>query len=282
MVANTVLLAILRAGRTFEAKYDRLVALDDYAWEPRVPFMREIVEAIPEQRRERAVEAALARLKGPTWQLAIAMRMLETFPYGAIARQALAHIDEGKPRKVLQQLGELAKQHPVIGDVLREYKAGQAPPPKLVVLERTTPSFDELDAISRKQVELCAERFDGRTLSAAQLVAGDEDEPIAPFERTRIADAKRTPAFDAWRYSVDGGTVFRAGSTDVIAEIIQDGLECSDRALRLALIDALATKPTKAKPATKPAKPAAKRKAEPAAKSGKAVATAKKPKPRRT
>lgn len=299
IVTEAVLLAIIRAGRPFEAKYDRLLALGNYAYEPRVPVVREIVQAIPEQRREGVVEAALSRLKGPVWRLSIAMRMLETFPYAAIARQALAHIDEGKPRKVMQQLGALAKQHPVIDAVLREHKAGQAPPPKLVVLERTKPTFDELDATGRKQVELCAQLFDGRKVRAAQLIASDEDEdedePIAPFERTRIANAKGTPAYDAWRYSVDSGTVFRAGSTDVIAEIIQDGLECSDRALRLALIDALASKPTrakgdtKAKRTTKPTKTKTKpgRKAKPTAKTTtkplKAVAKRKRPsKPRRT
>src|SRR5262249_22008822 len=47
----------------------------------------------------------------------------------------------------------------------------------------------------------------------------------------RIVDGDRH-AYDAWLYMSDSGTIFRAGTIDRVAEIVQRGLECSDRTLR--------------------------------------------------
>jgi hypothetical protein len=247
LVAEVVLRAMVCGNGHLDAKFERLLSLENYAYEGAVARMREIIDAIPADRREGAVAAAVERLKGPVHRLAIAMRMLDAYPYASLVRLAIANIEEGKPRKVMQQLTALGKKHPAIAETLRAVKAGLPPTPKLVVLERSEPTSDELDTIAKRQVETCAKLFDGRKVSAEKLLAGDEDEPIAPFERTRIADGASKPAFDAWRYSGDAGTIFRAGTTDVVAEIIQDGLECSDAGLRMALVDALASKPTKAK-----------------------------------
>ncbi len=261
LVIEVVFLALIRAKRPIDAKLDRLLMLENYAWESAVPRMREIVEAIPTERRERAVGEALERLKGPAHRLAIAMRMVETFPYPSLVRFALANIDDGKPRKVMQVLTALGKKHAAIAEALHAHKSSQPAPPKLTVLERSTPTIDALDEIAKKQVLACAKLYDGRALSVLKLIEGDEDEPIAPFERTRIGDANEKLAYDAWCYAGDSGTVFRANTTVVIAEIIQSSLECSDAALRTALVDALASKPkAKAKTANANAKPKTKTK----------------------
>jgi len=63
-----------------------------------------------------------------------------------------------------------------------------------------------------------------------------------------------THAYDLWEYMSDSGTVFRAGSTEVVGEIIQEGLECEDPSLIDALATAIAdsrTKPADAAPAKK-------------------------------
>ena len=60
----------------------------------------------------------------------------------------------------------------------------------------------------------------------------------------------------------DSGTIFAAGTTKVVAEIIQGGLECKRLPLKLALQGALARKPPKAKKAT--SKKGAKKAATPA------------------
>ena len=42
------------------------------------------------------------------------------------------------------------------------------------------------------------------------------------------------------RGAVDSGTFFRAGTTEMVAQIIQFGLECEDKALHALLEEAMA------------------------------------------
>lgn len=265
IVVEAVLHAMVRGGRAIDQRYDGLLALENYASELQAPILRAIVEAIEPHRRERAIAHALARLPSTALKLTIAMNLLSTFPYAAVAEFALAHVEEGKTKKALRTIGALAKKHPAIAEVLARYTSVQPPGAGLTVLERSVPTLEELDDVARQQVELCARAYDERQESAAQLIACAGAEPIGPFERTRTAQSGQ-PAHDVWRYRGDSGTVFRAGTTTIVAEIVQDGIECSDRALKRSLLDVLSVKPgKKPRPAQRPAAKAAKANARPAA-----------------
>jgi hypothetical protein len=252
-VPEAVLYALVRAGVPIEPAWERLLRLENYTYDRSRPMLHACIAAIPPERCERAIAGALDRLPGHAWRVSIALYLLKDFKYPAIVRYALNQIDTSdKPKQVLKQLADAAKADPAIARALAEYKAAQAPVPKLKVIERGTPALKDLDATERAQVELSAKRFDGRREAAADLLAGKGDEPLAPFERVRIGDARSQIAYDAWFYMVDSGTIFRAGTTDVIAEIVQDGLECDDKALRTALMNVIADKPKK-RAAKKPA-----------------------------
>jgi hypothetical protein len=112
-----------------------------------------------------------------------------------------------------------------------------------------------------------------------------EGEPLAArvlstVDVWKVMDGS-THAYDVWTYMGDSGTVFRAGSAESVAEVIQGSLECDDDALGTELDEAIYAayhakkkakkKAAKKKPATK--KPAAKK---PAAKKPAAKKTAKK------
>lgn len=103
---------------------------------------------------------------------------------------------------------------------------------------RTHIPLAELSAIDRLQLEVASKLYDGtgRTVEEMYAATDVEEEPILPSmtSHLRIDDAG-THAYDAWLYMVDAGTIFSAGTTDVVAEIIQGGLECQDPALRAAL-----------------------------------------------
>lgn len=63
-----------------------------------------------------------------------------------------------------------------------------------------------------------------------------------------IADAKGKHVYDAYRYCGDTGKVFVAGTTRVVASLIQMQIDgCRDPGLGLALQQAFAVRPTKAK-----------------------------------
>jgi hypothetical protein len=84
----------------------------------------------------------------------------------------------------------------------------------------------------------------GHALSAAEIFAEDEsaEERIMPSltELILLVDDKGKPAYDAWLYMGDSGSIFKAGTTKRIAEIIQGSLECKPLTLHLALKDAFA------------------------------------------
>jgi hypothetical protein len=82
-------------------------------------------------------------------------------------------------------------------------------------------------------LRLAGEYYDGQPLAAADRLArdGDEGSFYESCELWRILDGDRH-AFDAWLYMGDSGTIFRAGTTNKVADIVQCGLECSDRRLR--------------------------------------------------
>lgn len=68
-----------------------------------------------------------------------------------------------------------------------------------------------------------------------------------------LADAKGKHAYDAYTYAGDSGTIFKAGTTTVVAEIVQGGIECKNEALGDALNAALVAKPKPTSPKKKPA-----------------------------
>jgi hypothetical protein len=95
----------------------------------------------------------------------------------------------------------------------------------------------ELSPIEREQLRAAGRLYDGEDLDAeARLTEDDQDE--AGFRGFctlwRVVDGDEV-RFDAWLYQVDSGTFFRAGTTEVVAEVVQFGLECTDPQVRREL-----------------------------------------------
>jgi hypothetical protein len=101
---------------------------------------------------------------------------------------------------------------------------------------RVIEAVEQLTDVDRRQLRAAGQLFDGEDLPVeARLdAAGDEGSFYGSCSRWRILDGDRH-AYDAWLYLGDSGTIFRAGTTDKVAEIVQCGLECSDRRLRAEL-----------------------------------------------
>ncbi|MFO0758886.1 MAG: hypothetical protein U0359_20505 [Byssovorax sp.] len=105
-------------------------------------------------------------------------------------------------------------------------------------------TIDELDALQRKQLVAAAKLYDSQDLPAEARLADDGEETSFKgfLEVCSIVDEAGKPAYDAYLYMVDSGTIFRAGTTEVAAEIIQMGMECDDDDLGEALDAALAAR----------------------------------------
>lgn len=102
---------------------------------------------------------------------------------------------------------------------------------------RDIQSVDDLSASERDQLVAAGKAWDGEARSAEERLepGGEEGPSFHGFcQLWRVADGERH-LYDAWFYMVDSGTIFKAGTTEVVAEIIQFGLECRDPATRTEL-----------------------------------------------
>ena len=106
--------------------------------------------------------------------------------------------------------------------------------------KRPIASADELTPIERDQLRVAGQRYDSEDLPAEQRLVpvGPDDYMEGSFAGSctlwRVVDGDSV-LYDAWFYMGDSGTVFRAGSTDDVAAVIQGGLQCRDPALRSLL-----------------------------------------------
>lgn len=249
-VLEAVFVALVRAGVRMDPNWETLLPLEHVAWD--TEHVYECIDAIPKERREARLLDGLDRLPVYAWKHAVAVKLLKKYPYRSIARWVLARAkDAENPNKVIKALLDLGDDE--IAALVKEHKAGQKPAPKLTV--RSRGEVGKLDAVAKKQLEIAANRYDDEKHTAEEILAnedGDAGIMCSTIEVVRIDDAKKKPAFDAWLYMVDSGTIFRAGTTEVVAEVVQGSIECSDPALRAALADAIESK-AKPKPAKKKA-----------------------------
>jgi hypothetical protein len=243
-LASTVLIALVRAGIAIEPRWETLFAM----WSSLPPrHVEEVIGALAESRRASALTALVDGVSFTNERIEWGLELLERHPYPSIARRILADVEDAqRPRDVLKALAAIGKRQPAIADVLREHEGRAKPIPALRFTERIKPrSAKALDAIGRAQLEEANGRYGGKSLTAEQIFETDEsaEETILPayLERWRVNEGKKW-MYDAWLYMSDSGSIFEHGTTNVVAEVIQCGVESDDVTLRQALSQAMATR----------------------------------------
>jgi hypothetical protein len=103
----------------------------------------------------------------------------------------------------------------------------------------------QLDDALRDQLAAAGQRYDGVASPAADRIAPegfdeepDEGGPLYEPEVWDVCDAGGAVLYQLWLYNADSGTLFKHGTTEVVAEIIQFGLETRDEQLGELLHDA--------------------------------------------
>lgn len=236
--------ALARSGQPIDPSFDVLLPVSR-SGVVKPAFLQECIHAIPEQRREGALLAGLANVTFGNDAVTLGAALLAAHPYPSIARFVLERLDQAwKPEDALRTVQTVAKDHPTVLAALDAFESNRPPVPELRAASRLKPpQLTDLDPVAQAQLEAAARRYSGDERTAKQILAGgaDDDGAILPstIERIRIEDAAGNHAYDAWLYMGDSGTIFEAGTTTVVAERVQAGLEAKDEPVRLALLDAL-------------------------------------------
>jgi len=102
--------------------------------------------------------------------------------------------------------------------------------------KREVTSADQLSPHQAEQLRACGNAYDGSDLSAAELLTpGDDGESVLnSVELWDVVDDD-VVVYEAWFYQKDSGAIFEAGTTTIVAEIIQSSLECDDEDLKKEL-----------------------------------------------
>ena len=243
-------MALARASTPIDARWDPIFTLG-----APYRYVRELLLALPEPRRLNAALPALKRLH-PGSALRVVIEVLPVLPHVALAEYALSCIPSavGSPRTHRRALREAAGTHSEILALLDAADAAAGPPLVLtptrersIAEEGSTAVFSELD---REQLLVAGKRYLGGrgapidVLLAENATGPDEERSLRGqlFYRA-IADAKGKHVYDAWLYQTDSGTVFKAGTAHVAAEVVHFSVTCKDDRLAEALEEALRAEP---------------------------------------
>ncbi|MFJ8017485.1 hypothetical protein [Streptomyces sp. NPDC096339] len=96
--------------------------------------------------------------------------------------------------------------------------------------KRHVTSVAQLDPVQAEQLRLSGVAYDGEDLPAERRVNPDDPDDESALYACELWDVEvdGSTVYEAWFYQVDSGSIFLAGSTEMVAEIIQCGLECGD------------------------------------------------------
>ncbi|MEZ4399093.1 MAG: hypothetical protein R3B06_03695 [Kofleriaceae bacterium] len=240
--AGLTFAALVAAGVPLEPRHDELLRLAV----PRTPALLDAwIEAIPEERREAAILAALPKLSFMSGQVAAAVRLLTRWPYASLAIHAEANLAEAINRPGIKAgLKAVYAEHPSVKRAVAAWKKAQ---PKALTLKRVTgdalADLLPLDALAAAQLVVAARAYNGAACTVEDVLAGrcGGDDAILPetIRYSRFEGPRGKPAYELWSLMTDAGTFFVAGTTDVVGGVVEFSVDCPDvalaRALRLAM-----------------------------------------------
>jgi hypothetical protein len=210
-------------------------------WEAMLPIVeapyataKRITMALDRTRRDDIVATAL-RAGHPNLAMTRAMELVVDFPSRPLFEAIfdLCEKVERPVRRVLPDLKKAAGKNQELRELVDARMRGKPKPLALAVVRRiTVRKDDELTKVQRTQ------------LRAARRQYGDEMESLAecPVSITELARSDGAAAYAIFEIMGDSGCVFEAGTTKIVATIVQRGVECDDARLREAFALARGTK----------------------------------------
>jgi hypothetical protein len=237
MLAMLVFVALARAGVPIEPRGERLfpnlLGVTD-------EILIECARALSSERRTAVLVTEIKR----SLSMNAVLQILAEVPSAEIVTALLAQQEVNSRRwsSLVRELRKLGKKNATIAGALEAALAGEPPPIELVIASSLRPrSAADLSDVEREQVRIAGKNYDGFDLSAERRLTtmdrNDEQSFEGSLEVRHIADASGQVRFDMLLYMIDGGAIFRAGTTESIGGICQGGVELlsKDLPLRTAL-----------------------------------------------
>jgi hypothetical protein len=240
-VATVLLLAIVRAGRAVEPRWDVFIKPPL----PLTPAALEILRAIPEPRRGTALARLFTR-DFDKYPLAAGLALLAPFPSRPLTQAILGLAEDGifTKKEILAKLAPIAKKHAVVRDQVDAFQGKQRKEPPPLVLtttsEKAPRTLAELTKLQRLQLTAMIGVYDGDKRSLEKRFGKEEALGGMALRIRVIVDAKRKPVYEAFSWLADDGCVFEKGTTNMVAHLIQHSVDqCDDPRLEEALETAL-------------------------------------------
>ncbi|MDQ3297264.1 MAG: hypothetical protein M3619_11815 [Myxococcota bacterium] len=236
-----IFLSLVRSRIAIEPRWDALLPVNFGLW-TKLTF--ECVRAIPEDRRAAAIiETCRAE---HVYRVQNALLLFSEFPSRDLAAYLVELTKDAEPASKERIVSDLVAAAAHDDDIAALVAALKQNNPKKIVLTCARalkrPTLKKLSPQQQKQLRAAGKRYDGKDLPAAKRLGADrQDEQsfLATLTVCELLDSRGKPAYDAFLYMVDSGTIFKAGTTKVAAEITQGSLACNDEALADALDKAL-------------------------------------------
>lgn len=222
------------------------------AWDVFLPIATEVPptisggcsRALTTARVERVAPALLRQSFGPKG-IEAGLEILRHHDSPAVARVVWEVSERSFPhnRKAeRQKLAERAETKPAVAAMLAGAQKGVPAPRTLTVVARLAPKQEpDLSPTQAAQLVEAGRRWGGKKVPVARLLSVDENDEAAigaVLEHLTIHEHGKH-AFDAWLYMGDSGTFFAPGTTKVVAELIQGGIQLPQGKRDPALADAL-------------------------------------------
>ncbi len=166
------------------------------------------------------------------------LHLLETYPERALLDAAWSRFpDSSLTRTAFGKAFKAAVAGSAeLSKVVAENIAAFPKPLKLICTAASEPkTASELTESRRGQLRAAGKLYDDQDLPADIRLGDPNEETTLSLELRTISDAKGTPLYDAFLYNADSGTIFRSGTLEIVAEILQGSLECADDILADAL-----------------------------------------------
>ena len=256
--------ALLQLKVPIEARWAALVPvlLND-----KTKLTTNAIKALPLEHRAAAAVDGL-KILHPAWAISAFDYLVHAVPDPALARQVLSRIDDvsGSRKQIIAAVRASAKKYPAILAAIDAFEKGEPAAVSLTTVSLTSPStLAALSPIDQKQVLAAGKLYHGKKVTLEQLLDDDPHSELTfagGLERRALADAAGKLVYDVWEYRGDTGCIFKAGTTTVVAEVLQGSVECNDAGLREGLEQALRQKPSSTSKKTTAKKTTAKKTAK--------------------